>query len=195
MKVKKILRKAILKVKCQHTRMLCVSLYCVLTTGCGKKIQNAQSDSEKTKEPLYTHSYSLKAKLFKNGDSIIDGKILDTNALVKIPANLEVIEGNAGNQEAKIHFELAGASELFCVYKGGSKDRNPITNDDIKKGLTYKFQACFEDIDNDGEPEEINYQPGQEIPFDVGTEVILEVVGADDREDNLTQADIDVEYL
>lgn len=196
MLMRKMLRKAILNMKCQHAKMLCLSLYCLLSTGCGKKIQNPNQKEESDKLPLFSSTYDIKAKLFRDGDSLMGRLTLPNNAWVTIPDRLKVLQGNGGNQKARLYFNVKNdVYEFFCEYKGGADNKHPIDEEEFARGKEYILLGCYQDVDFDGILDSLNYSAGTETPHDSGNDVVLEVLGADDRSDNETQANIDVEFL
>ena len=196
MLIKKMLKKAILNMKCQHTKMLCLSLYCLLSSGCGKKIQDQKKGETSDSLPLYSSTLSVKAFYYKNGDSLIGNLDLSKSAWVQIPEFLQVIEGNSGNQKARLYFNVRDDEyEFFCEYQGGADSKHPNDEEEIARGLKYELIDCYQDVDDDGAIDVLNYAANTEVWHAGGNKIILEIQGSDDRSDNVTEAEIDIEYL
>lgn len=59
----------------------------------------------------------------------------------KIPAELPVVAGNAGNAPATLSF-TAGGVAVACNYIGGASVAHPVDSADITAGLKYLFGSC-----------------------------------------------------
>lgn len=73
-----------------------------------------------------------------------DGELeLDGVARVEIPAELPVVEGNAGNQWAWLTFQRADTYDVVrCRYRGGASSANPRGRTDEERGRRYLFDRC-----------------------------------------------------
>jgi hypothetical protein len=193
--IKNKLEASIDKIKCHHAKMICISLACLLNTGCGKKVQNSSTNDDVQRRTLGSNIFNLKATLENSGYSIPGNFRFDNNGLVRIPEQLKVLKGNAGNRLARIYFNVReGLHEFYCNYKGGASGPTPNDPKEIKKGLSYNLLNCFQDVNNDGIPEELNYYAGFEAPQDMDNFVRLEVLSSDPRYTTEIQAQFEVEW-
>jgi hypothetical protein len=83
---------------------------------------------------------------------------------IRIPATLEVVEGNAGNHKAWVNF-----GKMRCVYRGGASQAHPSSDSQINKGLKYHFQACL-----DEQGDSLKLLAGEEISFSGMIEVSVD---------------------
>jgi hypothetical protein len=60
----------------------------------------------------------------------------------KIPPELRVGRGNAGNAEAILSFRLAASPIVTCRYRGGASVAHPTDPADVAKGLKLKLTSC-----------------------------------------------------
>lgn len=64
-------------------------------------------------------------------------------ALVAVPASLPVTVGNAGNQWAHLTFvDHDSGDPIRCSYRGGASRSNPVSPDDVARGLEYRWARC-----------------------------------------------------
>lgn len=59
----------------------------------------------------------------------------------KIPAELPVVAGNAGNAPATLSFTASGVA-VTCNYVGGASVAHPVDSADVTAGLKYLFSSC-----------------------------------------------------
>jgi hypothetical protein len=60
----------------------------------------------------------------------------------KVPIELRVIRGNAGNHEAMLSFRTGTAAPVTCRYRGGSSQQHPTSPEQIQRGLKYLLTTC-----------------------------------------------------
>lgn len=187
----KLLKKAIVKTKCYNLRLFYFSVYCLLLVGCGKKVE-VNENQEVQRPRLESAIVKLKAKLFKNGSAVDEEYLFDEDAEVRIPEVIKVTQGNAGNQLARVYFNVNsdGSYGFFCSYIGGASSQTPNTPEEINEGHNYSFDNCYKNVN--GVYEEINYYPGYESLQFENKSVVLSILGADPRFDTQAQADFEV---
>lgn len=186
-----LLRTAIFKTKCYNLKLFYFSIYCLLLVGCGKKIE--QPTTEEVRRPrLESSIVILKAKLFKTGNAVDEEYTFDDDAEVRIPEEIEVTQGNAGNQLAKIYFNVNpdGSYGFHCEYFGGASSQTPQSPEDITEGHSYQFDTCYKEVN--GNFEVINYYPGYESIQYENKSVVLSIVGADPRFDTQASAEFEI---
>lgn len=187
----KFLKKAIVKTKCYNLRLFYFSVYCLLLVGCGKKVE--VNDNQEVRRPrLESALVKLKAKLFKNGSAVDEEYLFSKDAEVRIPEVIKVTQGNAGNQLARVYFNVNSDDSygFFCSYIGGASSQTPNSPDEINEGHNYSFDNCYKNIN--GSFEEINYYPGYESLQYENKSVVLSILGADPRFDTQAQAEFEV---
>lgn len=163
--------------------------------GCGRSLETEINNEVLSRAGLEDYSVVLESTHTVNGEITSDKKIFNNNALVRIPAFIQVREGNAGNHWARVYFNvLNNEAEFYCDYKGGAFSESPDSDWEIEKGLKYHFYGCFQDVDFDGEVDELNYYPGLESIQDRDHSIDLEILSADPRYNTKAQALIEIEW-
>lgn len=122
----------------------------LLVSSCGKKAEYIPTNANPTIPTVLESAdnetqvglHSMEASKSYSPVSYQDGVLNLSQAYeASIPATIYVIEGNAGNHNAEIHYD----SSITCVYKGASSFTNPLYTDnldEIKAGKKYIFQYC-----------------------------------------------------
>lgn len=183
-------------------KLLCLSAFCFLNFSCGKNIENTTPTQEVRRPSLDTSFFELTAS-FNGSDkqtqlnSSPDNSSLITvsaDAFIRIPEYLSVTSGNAGNHFARIHFRLPGFYEFYCSYVGGADSSSPSTPEDIENGLLYHLENCYEDVDQDGEVDELGYYPGYQAAIDQGAQIELEILGADPNATTTVLVKVEVDW-
>jgi hypothetical protein len=67
---------------------------------------------------------------------------LDQPIEFKVPRQLPVIQGNAGNHKARLSFRTASGEQVDCEYRGGSRDPHPDTELEYMLAQVYLFEKC-----------------------------------------------------
>jgi len=166
---------------------------------CGKAIKNSQeSDSDTrelpglgTSEITLEVSYNPKAESFKEVMYPVSSR-----AWARIPQKMKIIDGRPLVISAKINFnkELIYNeynSAFFCSYSAVRLSSGP--DEDNPDGYSHYFKGCFEDVDNDGVLDELNYLPGDQVAVDVDKYITLYIT-SDKSVNNLSvSSEIDLE--
>lgn len=185
-----LLRTAIVKTKCYNLRLFYFSLYCFLMFGCGKKVDEGANKQEVNRPGLSTQFIKLKAKLFKTGQAIDQEHVFENDSEVAIPESIQVKTGNAGNQTARIYFNLDEENKFsfYCNYMGGASTQSPINPEDIENGKTYTFDSCYTAEGS------INYYPGNEPTIYAGNSIMFKIISGDPRFDIEAVSEIEVDF-
>lgn len=188
-----VLKSAIVKAKCHHMKLFYFSVYCFLLVGCGKKVENTQEQSDVNRSELSSQLIKLKAQLFKSGNAIDEEYAFNSDSEVRIPASINITEGNAGNNMARVYFNAISENEygFYCNYQGGASMQSPLTSGDIESGKKYIFENCYTQDNNQGE---INYYPGYETIQYQNKSIIFELLSADPRYDTSAEAEFEVDF-
>jgi len=59
-----------------------------------------------------------------------------------LPAEIAVVDGNAGNHLARLSFRFSTGKPMTCLYRGGADRSHPKDPEQIAKGLRYRFKHC-----------------------------------------------------
>lgn len=194
-----LLFKLAYKHRCTFLSLVCT----VLLIGCGKKVNNIDSDPTSTGEFLLPGSVFIEAEKLKDiyGPQetpipeefrYIDGEYpFPRLAQVTIPSEVHVINGNASNNFAYVFFnEYENAFDFYCLYKGGSSSSQPSANsNDEQLGLKYNFVDCYDELGND-----LGLDPGMKTWIDKDNSIEVHIEGADPRYDTKTLTTIDVTW-
>lgn len=181
--------------------LVTLSIICFFNFGCGKKVENTLPEEEVRRPTLNTSFLKLVAFFSASEQNVNQMSLgensvvqIDADAFVRIPEYLNVLEGNAGNQFARIYFELPGEYSFYCSYQGGASSSNPTSDDEIERGLFYQLDDCYEDVNNDGEAEALGYYPGYEAAIDKNSQVRLEVLGAASGYRSKIEAQLEIDW-
>lgn len=82
---------------------------------------------------------------------------------------------------------------LYCDYtsvKMITADASLPVNDQYN----HYFKGCFEDVDQDGDAEEINFVPGDEVGIEAGKKVSLKVSATDSSDELSISSSFELEY-
>ncbi len=73
--------------------------------------------------------------------------VVDPPLTVAIPAQLEVLVGNAGDHKALLRLDRGEMPSIHCYYYGGSDQSKPeFPSEQFDKGLVYNLQNCDEGL-------------------------------------------------
>lgn len=162
---------------------------------CGKSLETNIENEVVSRTALKDSSIVLQSTLSINGNKHKDHFLFNENALVRIPTFIEVKQGNAANQWARINFNQRNEQEeFFCTYKGGAFSETPDSESDLARGMTYHFYGCYQDVDGDGSYDELNYYPGLESIQDRDHKISLEILSADPRFDISGETLLEIEW-
>jgi len=168
----------------------------MLTTSCGKTLENTQAaDDDRYIASVTSEVIKLSATLTPAGLSDAEIYDFDDYAEIKIPGQLKVLNGNAGNQEAKIYFNVDdNRHDFYCVYVGGASTASPTDSEEIEKGLFYSLDDCYADVDDDNIDDALGMKAGDGADQDVGNSIILEIDGADPRYSTQIEGEFELEW-
>lgn len=182
------------KARCHHIKLFYLSMYCMLLVGCGKQVKGLEEQTEIRRDSLSSDSFVLIDHFSPTGTtSFLPDSRFDftSDSSVRIPASISVNYGNAGNNTAVIYFNATSSNDygFYCKYIGGASSSSPITQTEITNGLSYNFETCYTQANDQGE---VNYYPGYEAIQFGNTSIILELLSADPSH-NTTQANTEFE--
>jgi hypothetical protein len=112
---------------------------------------------------------------------------------VRIPASLNVKDGNAGDGQALIYFNSNTESDydFYCKYIGGASSTSPTDEGEIAKGLKYNFDECYTQDNDQGQ---IGFNPGDAVTQYNNSSVVFRVESADPTENTTVEAIIDIDW-
>jgi hypothetical protein len=172
-----------------------VILSTFLQVGCGKKVTNRAPASDNITDIRGggTETFKLNAKFSPGSNSEPSYKRFAKDLEVRIPASIDVKSGNAGNNTAILYFNAISLTEFdfYCKYIGGASVSSPVIEEDIQKGLKYKFHDCYA---NSGDQNQINYEAGEPITQFDDSSLILEIEGSDSRFEMEAEADLELKW-
>ncbi len=173
-----------------------VILSTFLQVGCGKGVINkapASDNSDSAIRFITADSFKLSASIDQNGTATDSAKSFDKDLELRIPASLDVTEGNAGNGTAAIYFNSNGETgyDFYCKYVGGASSATPTDETEIEKGLKYNFHDCYTQENDQGQ---ISFRPGEAITQYDNSSVVFSVKSADPTEKTKVQADIEIDW-
>lgn len=74
-------------------------------------------------------------------------RILPRAVRLELPAQLEVVVGNAGNHTARLSWSVGDEATTHCCYRGGASVSHPSTPGQIEAGLFYQLESCSSQIE------------------------------------------------
>jgi hypothetical protein len=139
-------------------KILLILLITIFITACGRDINTlSEGDSGDIIQPVFPRSVILESEYRSEVQATNNRTIANENyndhfefpslAKVRVPQEIYVLTGNAGNFFAKLTFNLNKNTQFFdfyCLYQGGADSQSPIDEDDFNKGLTYQFLECYD---------------------------------------------------
>lgn len=183
-----------------YSILLALSVFSFMA--CGKKVKNSDPNAGKiiNRTPALSATNLKLQSSFDTNGSIEDSSFLfQDDAWLTIPELVLLESGSPLNFTVRIFFNteqketLLGARELYCEYKAAKQ----VGDDDSESldGYYHHFTGCFEDINSDGEPEAINYQPGSQVAQDKDRFVRIEYVSGFTEQEALVSTDIEIEWF
>lgn len=191
-KVLNSLGTAIAKTRCYYLRLFYLSIYCMLFIGCGKEIEQANDQQDVQRSNIESQIVKLNAKLYSDGNAEDVQYDFDTDSEVRIPESLQVTKGNAGNNIARIYFNVdeSGNFEFYCNYIGGASNASPNSPQDITSGHYYHFDSCYME---ENYQQQVYYTPGYESIQFKSKSVVFKLISADPRFDTQVTAEFEIE--
>jgi len=139
------IRVSINNLKCHKFRMLCISLYCLLSSGCGVKVKAQSSDDDGVRRP------GLESSIINvsNSNNVSNNYQFQRLGDVFIPEKLQFLSGN-NSEQARLYFAKGDpVEELYCLYEN---------TDNSDQDLEFIDCYTHSDYDNDGLDDSLNYQ-------------------------------------
>lgn len=170
------IRSLIHTIRCQKVKMLCLTIYCLLSSSCGKEVNKKEESDEGTRRP------AISASLIKVENTSDEKAKYTFKAIgdVFLPAKITYLYGD-NTKAIKIYFAKGDpVEEMYCQYENQNSD------DDLE------FVDCYYDHNNDGIYDEFNYDIESEPSVVLMPNHVLEVVSEGDEVS--VEAELDVEW-
>jgi len=166
---------------------------------CGKEIQTTGSGSDLKR----THALKVSNIHF---NFLIDTELIfdaaktfqsDGSGWARIPTGPTIISGNPVFFESRVYInitsttDLSDGSHFFCEY---TSLRLPEQNSSELEDYIHIFNGCKEDIDNDGVPDLINYNVGDNIALQEGNFIRVEVTTSESDDIVEIHSEIEVDW-
>ena len=170
------IRSLIHTIRCQKVKMLCLTIYCLLSSSCGKEVNNNESNGEGVRRPAISASVIKVENTTEEKASYTFNRIGETY----LPAKIKYLYGD-GAKSIKIYFAKGDpVEEMYCAYSNTDGDAD------------LEFVDCYYDHDNDGNYDEFNYDIESEPSVVLMQEHIIEVVSENDEV--AVEAELEVEW-
>jgi len=183
-----------------YSGMLALSVFSFMA--CGKKVQNTDPNAGKivNRTPALSAS-NIKLVSRFNSDGAVENDIykFQDDAWLTIPEHVFIESGEPLNFTVRVFFNtkdsqaLAGEPELFCEYRSAKQIGNANDPSAIN-GYYHHFAGCFEDVDGDGTPDQINYSPGSQVAQNQQRYIRLEYVSGFTDEETQVSSDIEIDW-
>lgn len=141
---------------------------CLLFVACGKKPVSSSNSDEIVITPELNKNVAMEIKF--SGDTELTSKsyMFERDAQVTIPELIHLKSGTPLNYMVNIYFNTNHSpeqrdteSEFYCSYENLKLIGDAAK--DSPTGYLHRFAGCFEDVDRDGEVENLEYKAGQQI--------------------------------
>lgn len=171
-----------------------------LLFSCGKKVENSSDGSGRVILPGESGTKFIDVNVDAQASRIGSAQFeAPRNAWVRVPAAPKVLEGDALIVSTRIYFNSTKKSnsqyqEFYCDYTSIKMINNP-TAKDINKNYNHYFKGCFEDVDQDGEIDELNFIPGDEVALEKDKNLQIEVEVDDNANTLSIRSEIEIDYL
>lgn len=161
-------RSVIHTMKCQKFKMVCFSIYCLLSTGCGKQVNQSETQDDEPRRDAITASVIKVENTSQSSSRFTFNKIGD----VFLPAKIKFLNGNKNKPIKIILAKGDPVEEMYCQY----------TNSDPSDD-NLEFDDCYSqfDYDNDGQDDPFNYDIASEPSIILMQDHVLEVVSETDE--------------
>lgn len=185
-------------------KVLLLSLLTSCLISCGKPVENSspsseESDSVVERPGLNTSEIDMHLVTNPGRDTVATThKMLPADAWVRIPSSVKVVSGSPLIFSYKFYFNTLENSSLNSPQVHCSYNAIRIvtgTDQPSEDGYNHYFKGCFQDVNGDGQMDELNYSVGHEIGIDKGNYIIL-VVESDNSSNILSiESEIEVDWL
>ncbi len=172
--------------------------------GCGKPVKDSESTNDEgstvVNRPGATVSMlELSLAMNPQRDSIASSSnLVAGDAWARIPESVFVSEGSPLVISSKVYLNTKETSkrsspELFCSYTSIRQVTG--TDQPSPDGYNHYFKGCYQDVDNDGQVDELNYIPGDEIAVDKGNYIVLSVQSDNSVNSLVILSEIELRWL
>jgi len=185
-------------------KLLTTPCLITLLCGCGKEIKTSQNDLE-SMDRRYVKATNIILNINYNTadktDALITYKSTRSGWLV-IPHHPFIKGGSPSIINSKIYFNLKSAdhlsSEMFCEYTSIRISSDQLVNQNneqtSKLNYTHFFNGCSGDFEKSGIPQELNYQPGDELPLDSGNYIVVQLKSTTSDDNIEFESEIEVDW-
>lgn len=173
----------------------------LICQSCGKAVQTettAPTNDGPGVEPVLPASIVL-----RDNDEESDGRGIASSsdkdqftfpqlARVSVPSHIFIEQGNAGNAQASIYFNLekgTGFFDINCLYQGGASTTSPIDENDFQEGLKYTLVDCYDPWNNP-----MGVEAGERIWIDQDNAIKMDMEAADPRFENKSITTLEIEW-
>ncbi len=171
--------------------LCCTPCLLSLFVGCGKEVVNSNSNSKVTRRPeLNSGSIILNIKYVTRsqnyGESIFQ---TENSGWLVIPEQPYIKAGNALVVNSRIFFNLSNDEDdqenpFYCDYTS-TRLSNKKSEETNSFSYIHTFNGCFEDVDHDGQADELNYKPGNILTQDRDRLIKIDVESSDEASEIL----------
>jgi hypothetical protein len=183
-------------------RILILGFISFVMVGCGKTVQNSSSDE--TQDPdivrtpgLNTSELKINLEMNPQRDQFALAHVqLPEDGWARIPEAIAVKAGSPLIITSKIFLNTKNnqaSGELFCKYTSIRQVTG--TDEPSADGYNHYFRGCFQDVDSDGEADELNYNVGHEVAVDKGNYITLEVQSDNSVNSLVINTEIEIDWL
>lgn len=174
-------------------RSLFVLPACLMLISCGKKVTSSSGDNEVTLIPELNRAVNLEMSFKGDTESKSKSYLFIEDAQVRIPDQIHVKSGSPLRFTVNIYFntnhnpeQRDTVSEFFCSYKNVKV---------IGQDRYYQeFLGCFEDVDADGELENLDYKAGQQIFQERWRYIRVDLVDGFSYEESEIFTELEIDY-
>jgi hypothetical protein len=182
-------------------KILITPLLCSFAVvSCGKKIENTNTntgDDTVILNEANASNVKLELSFNKNGELKNSVYKFGAEAWIKVPEAIFLKSGTSFTYSTRIYFNssnsitLENTSELYCDYTAVKQITN--TDQPTIDGYNHIFNSCHEDVNGDGVPEKLYYEPGDEVPQDLGRYIKIKHIGSSTDSVDATEVYSDIE--
>ena len=177
-----------------------------LLASCGKKVEssNPNESSDESAVIVLPGDSGAKKLTITYSDLIPQSSStsypLKAAAWVRIPDFPVILGGNATMVATRVRFNVEQNSielaqnEVYCDYLSIKRTVGG-PQESANSNYDHHFKGCFEDVDNDGQADSLNFIPGDEIGVMKGRSVQIRVTPDSRAQDLVLESEIEVDYI
>ncbi len=180
--------------------------------GCGKEIKTTQQPGNYGGKVINRHELNAKGLTLEVGynptsdvSSATVSYKTERSGWLTIPAQPTIEKGDALVITSRIFINglknnNSITENLYCDYKSikiniENRVEEDVAEENIDKfGYYHTFLGCKEDVDNDGEADQLNYEPGDRLPIDEARFISVEIKNSDSKNYLEFKSEIDVDW-